>query len=269
MAPATRRCRWPSARSPWRRWCCRSRSPSCSATSTRGSRSLYGAFLLAVLPGASRLTQTAGGIAAAAVSIAKVHPAPLLLWVALRAWRERGGPTLRVLAAAVITGLAVLAVSLVVGGVQPWLDYVTVVRAGAGAELVDPRNIGPVSLIGQATGAGAATLRVLQVVVVGVVALVTVVAALRVRDPLFSATLVITATLVTLPVTWYHYPVALMPVGAALAIRVPASRRWVAAAIVVADVAIVWIPLVWVAVALIVIAAWRAADAGETGEAGG
>ncbi len=59
----------------------------------------------------------------------------------------------------------------------------------------------------------------------------------------------------TLPVTWYHYPVALMPIAAALAIWRPASRRWIALAIVLADVAIVWLPLLWVAVAVVVVAA--------------
>ena len=51
-------------------------------------------------------------------------------------------------------------------------------------------------------------LRAIQVAVVGVVVLVTVVAAVRVRDPLFSATLVIAATLVTLPVIVVAYGAA-------------------------------------------------------------
>jgi hypothetical protein len=215
----------------------------------------YGALLLAALPGASRRTQVAGGVAVAFVSIAKLHPAPLLLWIALRAWQARGGPMGRVLLAVVVTGIAVLAVSLVVGGLQPWLDYVAVVRAAAGSALVDARNAAPVSLIGQLTGFGDPRLRGLQLLVVAGVVVVTVVAALRVRDPLFSLALAIAASLVTLPITWYHYPVALMPIGAALAIWRPTSRRWVAAAIVLADVAIVWLPLLWVAVVVVVVAA--------------
>ena len=123
----------------------------------------YGLLLLAVLAGSSRRAQVAGGVAIAVASIAKLHPAPLVLWVAVRAWRDRGGPNARVLGAAIIAGLAIVAVSLLIGGVQIWLDYVTVVRAGAGAGLVDPRNIGPVSLIGQATGMDAAGLRWIQV----------------------------------------------------------------------------------------------------------
>ena len=123
----------------------------------------YGLLLLAVLAGSSRRTQVAGGVAIAVASIAKLHPAPLLLWVAVRAWRDRGGPYTRVLLTSVVAGLAIVGVSLLIGGVQIWLDYVTVVKAGAGAGLVDPRNIGPVSLIGQATGMDAASLRWIQV----------------------------------------------------------------------------------------------------------
>ena len=61
-----------------------------------------------------------------------------------------------------------------------------------------------------------------------------------------------------LPVTWYHYPVALMPVAAALAIRDPRSRPWIALAIVLVDVGIVALPLVWVGVAVVLYAAWMA-----------
>src|SRR4029079_12775777 len=55
----------------------------------------YGAFLLAALPGSTRRVQAGAGVAVAIISIAKLHPAPLLLWIALRAWREHGGPQAR------------------------------------------------------------------------------------------------------------------------------------------------------------------------------
>ena len=61
-----------------------------------------------------------------------------------------------------------------------------VVRAGAGADLVDARNIGPVSLIGQATGLDGAALRWIQVAVVAAAVVATVFAAIRVRDPMLS-----------------------------------------------------------------------------------
>ena len=211
----------------------------------------YGALLLTVLPGASSRTQLAGGAAIAAATVAKLHPAPLLLWVAARALRDRGGPQARVLAAAAITGLAIVAVSLAVGGLGPWQDYLQVVRVGAGAGLVDARNIGPVSLLGQATGLGGSALQVAQAVVALAVAAVTLLAAWRVRDPLTSVALASAASLMTLPVTWYHYPVALIPVAIALAIGHPAARPRLVLAVVIADVAIAYPPLLWLAVGVL------------------
>ena len=94
---------------------------------------------------------------------------------------------------------------------------------------------------------------------IGVAALaVAAFAGLRVRDALFSVAIAMTASLVTLPVTWYHYPVVLVPIGIALAVRHPRSRPWLAGAIVIADVAIGLVPLLWVAIALVVLAAWQA-----------
>ena len=161
------------------------------------------------------------------------------------------------LLACVVAGLAIVGVSVLLGGVQLWLDYVTVVRAGAGAELVDPRNLGPVSLLGQATGIEGDALRVAQAVVTLAAAALTVLAAVRVKDPVASLAVAFAASLVVLPVTWYHYPVALVPIGLALAITRPASRPWVAAAMAVAGLAIAIGPLLWVAVAIIVVAAFR------------
>jgi hypothetical protein len=215
----------------------------------------YGALLLTALPGASRRTQVAGGIAVVVISIAKLQPAPLLLWIGLRALRERGGPQRRVFAAAVVGGLAILGASLLVGGIGPWVDYVQVVKVGASAELVDPRNIGPVSLIAQATGIDGSVLRWLQIAVVAGVVVVTAIAALRIGDPLLSLALAGAVSLVTLPVTWYHYPAALLPVAAALAIGYRSARPWLALAIVLADVAIVWLPIVWLGVAVVVVMA--------------
>lgn len=219
----------------------------------------YGALLLTVLPRTSRRTHVAGGVAIAVATIAKLHPAPLLLWVATRAMRERGGPQARVLAAAAVTGLGVVAASLVVGGLGPWQDYVAVVRAGAGAGLVDARNLGPVSLLGQATGLGGGALQAAQVLVALAVAAATLVAAWRVRDPLTSVAIASAASLVTLPVTWYHYPVALIPVAVALAIGHPAARPRLVLAVVVADLAIAYPPLLWLAVAILLVACVEAA----------
>jgi hypothetical protein len=218
----------------------------------------YGALLLAVLPGASRPTRVAGGIAIAAVSIAKLHPAPLVLWVAVRAWRREPGER-PVLVAALATGVAILGASLVVGGIQPWLDYIQVVRVAAGSELVDPRNIAPVSMIGLAFGIDGAALRAIQLVVVVLVVVVTLAAAVRLREPVLSFGVAAAATLVTLPVTWYHYPVALLPVAFALGIGHPATRPRLVLTTVIAGVAIAFLPLVWVAVAVLLVAAAESA----------
>lgn len=218
-----------------------------------------GGLVLAALPGASPRTRLLAGVAAALITIAKLHPAPLLAWVAARVVADRGGPQARVLAAAAVTGVAVVIVSLIVGGSGPWQDYIAVVRAGAGAGLVDPRNLGPVSLLGQVMHLDPSALRLVAVAIavasLGVAALV----GLRVRDPLASLTIAIAASLVTLPVTWYHYPVALLPVGVVLAVRHPATRPWLALAVVTADLAIGVAPLLWVAVAILIVVAWGVA----------
>ena len=216
---------------------------------------LYGAVLLSVLPSASRTTQVVGGAAAAVAVIAKLHPAPLLLWVAVRAVRSRGGQDGRVLAAALVTGVVVLLASLLIGGTGPWLDYLTVVRVAGGASLVDSRNAGPVSLLGLLTGLDGSVLIAIQLAVVVAVAVVTVVAGARVRDPLTGFAIVAVASLVTLPITWYHYLGALVPVAIALAVRFPSARMRIAVAAVVADIAIGFLPVMWIGVAILLVAA--------------
>lgn len=216
---------------------------------------LYGAVLLSVLPGASRTTQVVGGAAAAVAVIAKLHPAPLLLWVAVRAARSRGGQDGRVLGAALLTGVVVLLASLLIGGTRPWLDYLTVVRVAGGASLVDSRNAGPVSLLGLLTGLDGSVLIAIQLAVVVAVAVVTVVAGVRVRDPLTGFAIVAVASLVTLPITWYHYLGALVPVAIALAVRFPSARMRIAVAAVVADIAIGFVPVMWIGVAILLVAA--------------
>ena len=212
----------------------------------------FGAFVLAVaVPRASRGRVLAGGIALGFVVVAKLHPASLLLWLLVRALADRHGPARQVLAAAVATGLVIVAASLLVGGLGPWQDYVAVLRAGAGAAVVDPRNVGPVSLLGQVVPLDGTGVR-LALAVVSLAALaITALAAWRVRDPLASVAAAIAASLAVLPVTWYHYPVALVPVGVALAVFRPASLARVAVATIVADLAIAFTPLLWVAVGVL------------------
>ena len=222
----------------------------------------FGAFVLAVAaPRASRGRCVAGGIALGIVSAAKLHPALLLVWLLARALVDRHGPARQVLAAALATGLVIVAASVLVGGVGPWQDYVAVVGAGTGAAVVDPRNLGPVSLLGQVASLDGTGVRAAQAVVALVALVVTVLAAVRVRDPLASVAVAITACLVVLPVTWYHYPVALIPVGVALVAFRPASRARVALAGVLASLAIAFTPLLWLAVGVLLAAAKGGHDA--------
>lgn len=224
----------------------------------------FGLLVLAVAPGEpSRPRAVAGGAALGAVAVAKLHPALLLAWLLARAAADRRGPARLTLATALVTAAAIVIASLLAGGTGPWLDYLAVVRAGAGAMVVDPRNVGPVSLLGQAVALDPAGVRLAQAGVSLAALAATVLAALRVRDPLASLAVAITASLVVLPVTWYHYPVALIPVGIALAASRPASRRWVAASAAMASLAIGLLPLVWVAVGLLLAGARRARAGGN------
>ena len=226
----------------------------------------FGALVLAVAAGPStRGRSVAGGIALGIVSVAKLHPASLLIWLLARALVDRQGPARRTLGAAVLTGLAVVAVSVLVGGTGPWQDFLVIVGAGTGAAVVDPRNIGPVSLLGQLVTLDATSVKLAQAVVSLAALAATVIAAVRVRDPLASVAIAIAASLVVLPVTWYHYPVALIPVGLALVAFRPASRVRVAVAAVIAVLAIGFVPLLWAAVALLVVAALASTDGEPTG----
>jgi hypothetical protein len=215
----------------------------------------FGALVLAVGVGpGTRGRSVAGGVAIGIVAVAKLHPASLLLWLLVRALVDRQGPARQTLIAALATGLVIVGASVAIGGTGPWLDYVTVVKAGAGASVIGPSNAGPVSLLGQVLPLDATSVKLAQVVVALLALAVTALAAVRVRDPLGSLAIGITASLVVLPVTWYHYPVALIPVGIALAASRPAARARVAVAVVVADLAISFVPLVWVAVGVLLAA---------------
>ena len=66
------------------------------------------------------------------------------------------------------------------------------------------------------------------------------------------------ASLATLPVTWFHYPSAMIPFGLAALLRAgPATigrvRLAIGSALVVAAIAIAIVPLVWVAIALVLV----------------
>ena len=216
----------------------------------------FGLVVLAVaVPNPTSARSIAGGIALGIVSVAKLHPALLLLWLLARALLDPRGPARQTLLAAVATVVALLLTSLAVGGVGPWADYLLVLRAGSGSAIVDPRNIGPVSLLGQVIPLDPTAVRLAQVVDAIAAVVVTAFAAVRIRDPQASLAVALTASLVVLPVTWYHYPVALIPMGMALVVLRPGSRARVAIAAVIGDLAIGFTPLLWVGVVVLLIAA--------------
>jgi hypothetical protein len=223
---------------------------------------LYGVILIGVLPAGSTADAASSGAAASFASVAKLHPGSLGLWLLVR---SVGAPDVRrAVVAAAATLVAVFAVSLLVGGVQPWADYVTVIGAGSRADLVDPRNAGPAAQLALLVGggSGSALARTLQIPVAALALIVTAVAAIRLTDPVESLAWAAAASLVVLPVTWYHYPSALIPFAIVALLRsralAPAIAQRVglmtAVATVVAAIAIAWLPLLYVAIGLVLAA---------------
>jgi hypothetical protein len=95
---------------------------------------------------------------------------------------------------------------------------------------------------------------------------VTAWAAWRRPDPVESFAWATISSLVTLPVTWYHYPSALIPVALAAGLRARGTsvrpvRGLLVAAGVLAAVAIAALPLIYVAMGLVIAAARRSAAA--------
>lgn len=86
-------------------------------------------------------------------------------------------------------------------------------------DLIDPRNLGPTVQVALLLGLGQSSLALMQsVIVVGALS-VTVFAALAVDDPLESLLWATLASLVVLPVTWFHHFAVLVPFGVAALAR--------------------------------------------------
>jgi hypothetical protein len=105
-------------------------------------------------------------------------------------------------------------------------------------------------------GGDAAMARTLQLPITLAAVVVSVIVALRDEDIVESFTVASIASLVTLPVTWYHYPAALMPVAIAAVLRARDARvrptiACLAAAVIVGTVSVVWLPSMWIAVGLL------------------
>jgi hypothetical protein len=220
---------------------------------------VYGLLLLAAL-GAGGSTRVAAGVGLGAAIVAKLHPASLLLWLLVRGRRQRA--MWAVLAATVIAVVVLVLASIVVGGTGPWADYVTVVRAEAGALILTPVNVGPAPQAAMLFGASESAARVMGVVVaLGALGL-TAWTAERSRDVVTSLALAAVASLVTLPITWYHYPLALLPFAVAAYLRASPAQaplvRWLLGAAVLASLLAILEPVaVWLAVGLVLAAVVR------------
>jgi hypothetical protein len=221
---------------------------------------LYGAVLIAALSPRLR-DQALGGAAIAIGTLTKVYPAGLGLWFLVRAARTRSAdrrPLFVTLAAAALVAVALAAISLVLFGPGPWQDYATVASTAARAEIVDGRNAAPAAQLALWLHLDSGAARVFHLPVVAIAVAAILAAAWFVADPIESLAIAATASLFLLPVSWIHYPAALVPFGAAAVLRAqnggPAVRRRVgalaAAALVAAALAIAWMPSLWIALTL-------------------
>jgi Co/Zn/Cd efflux system component len=215
---------------------------------------LYGlALVAAVAPRPS--DRALGGVAVAIASLAKLYPAGLGLWFAVRAVRDRGRAGAATTFVAIVTAVvALVAASLVVGGFVPWQDYVRVVAAAGRADLVDPRNVAPAAQIALLVGGDSDLARFIHVPVAALALIVTAWAAWTRRDPIEGLSIAAACSLLLLPVSWVHYPAALLPFGIAAAQRssgrprAGAIRGLLAASVAISIVALVWLPLLWAGV---------------------
>jgi hypothetical protein len=226
---------------------------------------LFGLALIGVLPHALRGDAGRSGVAVAVATLAKLHPGSMGLWYLLRSRQPGATAVQRTLLAIAGTLIVVLIIDVAVFWPQ-WVDYAAIVRAGSGADLVDPRNAGPaaqVAMLLVGSGSDADSLaRTLQIPVALIALVVTAVAGIRLADPVESLAWATAASLVVLPVTWYHYPSALIPYAIAAFLRAgPASpgladrvRPTVVAAVAIAAAAIAWLPLLYVAIGLVLVA---------------
>jgi hypothetical protein len=252
----------------------------------------YGAALVAATGGTTRW-RIGGGIAIGLISLAKLHPAALLGWLAIRWLRDRlddraipgaipganpggnpggnpgdsaspsraAGAAWPSLGVALTTIAGIVIASLAIWGTDAWAEYLNVLRSGTGADFVSRLNVGPASQLALLTGDLGVAVRLTPAVTLVALA-VTAATAWFLRPATLSLAAAAAVSLVVLPITWFHYPVAMLPFAAAAWLGARESARagrtaaLLIAALVVAALSISEPVAVWLAVALVLAACW-------------
>jgi alpha-1,2-mannosyltransferase len=155
-----------------------------------------------------------GGVAIGAATLLKVFPGVLILWLLLtRRWRS---------AAWSVVGAAALALAtLPFTGLQPWLDYPTVL-ANMGPILDVHDSVSPTMWLTPALGFAVARS------LVTALGLGLLVVATRMRPPSVSFALAVTVSVLVAPTVFHHY-LAVLVLPLLLAAGAGISWRWIAA----------------------------------------
>jgi hypothetical protein len=223
---------------------------------------LYGFVLIGALSGVRR-DGIVAGVAIAIGALTKVYPAGLGLWFLVRAVRARRDALERrrlvvPLVAAAVTAAGLVAVSVVAFGPAPWQDYTKVASTAAQAGLVDGRNGAPAAQVALWLGSDSGLARLLHVPVVALAALAIVAAAWFRDDMIESLAIAATASLFLLPVSWIHYPAAMLPFVAAAMMRIQGGdpravrrvRTFAAVALLAGALSVAWLPSLWIGLGL-------------------
>ncbi len=246
---------------------------------------LYGLTLVAALEpkrDKGNTTRVAGGIAMGLAAVVKLHPASLMVWFFIRGLCHRranlteeknearadanrdpsrpGEWTTLLWAAGTIA--AVVTVSLTAGGTDAWLQYFRLLRLGFGADTVNLYNVSPGSQLAILLN-NPSIARPISIVTSCCAFALTGWIAYSQRDILVSLAWAVVASLVILPVTWYHYPVVVMPLAIAALAREKqktsskATAVLIAAALLIASLSIALPVAIWLTIALVLVAVHR------------